>query len=39
MNLYKKCSAKPYSCLVTDATIASDNPARYRKNIKTNRDN
>ena len=25
MNLYKKCTAKPYSFLVTDATLASDN--------------
>ena len=26
MNLYKKCTAKPYSFLVIDATLASDNP-------------
>ena len=26
MNLYKKCTAKPYSYLVIDATLASDNP-------------
>ena len=26
MNLYKKCTAKPYSFLVVDATLASDNP-------------
>ena len=25
MNLYKKCTAKPYSFLVIDATLASDN--------------
>ena len=25
MNLYKKCTAKPYSFLVVDATLASDN--------------
>ena len=27
MNLYKKCTGKPYSFLVTDATLASDNPS------------
>ena len=31
MNLYKKCSSKPYFFLVTDATLASDNPLRFRK--------
>ena len=33
MNLYKKCSEKPYSFLVIDATLASDNPLRFRKNL------
>ena len=33
MNLYKKCTEKPYSFLVTDATLASDNPLRFRKNL------
>ena len=33
MNIYKKCTAKPYSFLVTDATLASENK------IKTNHDN
>ena len=33
MNLYKKCTAKPYSSLVIDATLASDNPLRFRKNL------
>ena len=33
MNLYKKCTAKPYSSLVIDATLASDNPSRFRKNL------
>ena len=32
-NLYKKCFAKPYSFLVIDATLASDNPSRFRKNL------
>ena len=33
MNLYKKCTAKPYSFLVIDATFASDNPLRFRRNL------
>ena len=30
-NLYKKFTTKPYSLLVIGATIASDNPLRFRK--------
>ena len=33
MNLYKKCTAKPYSFLVINATLASNNPLRFRKNL------
>ena len=33
MNLYKKSTARPYSFLVTDATLASDHPLRFRKNF------
>ena len=33
MNFYKKCTAKPYSFLVIDATLALDNPLRFRKNL------
>ena len=33
MNLYKKCTAKPYSFLVADATLASDNLSQFRKNL------
>ena len=33
MNLYKKCTAKPYSFLVIDAALASDNPSCFRKNL------
>ena len=33
MNLYKKCATKPYSFLVIEATIASHNPSRFRKNL------
>ena len=31
--LYNKCTAKPYSFLVIDATLVSDNPSRLRKNL------
>ena len=32
INIYKKCTAEPYSFLVIaiDATLASDNPLRFR---------
>ena len=33
LNLYKIFTAKPYSFLVIDATLASDNLSRFRKNI------
>ena len=33
MNLYKKCTVKPYFVLVIDATLASDNPLHFRKNL------
>ena len=33
MNLYKKCTAKPYIFLVNDATLTSDNTLRFRKNF------
>ena len=33
MNLYKKCTEKPYSLLVIDATLASDNPSHFGKNL------
>ena len=32
-NLCKKSTAKPYSFLVIDATLASDNPLRFRENL------
>ena len=32
MNLQEKCAAKPYSFLVTDTTLISDNRLRFRKN-------
>ena len=33
MNLYKKCTTKPYSFLVIAATLPSDNSSRFRKNL------
>ena len=33
MNLYKNYVAKPCSFSVIDATLASDNPLRFRKNL------
>ena len=33
MNLCKKCTAKSYPLLVIDATLASDNHLRFRKNL------
>ena len=33
VNLYKKCTGKPFSFLVIDATLASNNPLRFRKNL------
>ena len=33
MNLYKKCTAKPYFFLVFDTTLASNNPLRFSKNL------
>ena len=32
LNLYKRCTAKPYSFLVTDTALASANPSRFKKN-------
>ena len=33
IRIHKKCSVEPYSFLVNDATLASDNPLRFRKNL------
>ena len=33
MNIYKKCTVEPYSFLVNDTTLPSDDPLRFRKNI------
>ena len=33
MKIFKKCTAEPYSFLVNDTTLSSDNPFRFRKNL------
>ena len=33
MSLYNKCTANSYSFLVIDASLASDHPLRFRKNL------
>ena len=33
MNLFKKYTAEPYSFLVSDTTLASDNSSCFRKNL------
>ena len=34
IKIYKKYTAKPFSCLVNDATLASsDNPLKFGKNL------
>ena len=33
MNIYKKCTTEPYSFLVNDTTLSSDDPLRFRKNL------
>ena len=32
-NIYRKCTAEPYSFLVNDTTLASNDPLRIRKNL------
>ena len=33
IKIYKKCTAEPYSVLVNDTTLPSDDPLRFRKNL------
>ena len=33
INIYKKCTSIPYSFLVNDTTLASNDPLRFRKNL------
>ena len=40
IKIYRKCTDKPYSFLVIDTTLPSNNPLRFRKNLNiTNDDN
>ena len=40
INIYEKCTDKPYSFLVIDTTLPSNNLLRFRKNLNiTNNDN
>ena len=32
-NFYRECTAEPYSFLVNDTTLASDNPLKLRKSL------
>ena len=33
IKIYKKCTGEPYSFLVNDTKLASDNPSRFRKDL------
>ena len=33
MRLYKDCTKEPFSFLVCDTTLSSDNPLRFGKNL------
>ena len=33
MNIYRKCTSKPYSFFTIDTTLPADNPLRFRKNL------
>ena len=39
INIYDKCTDEPYSFLVNDTTLSSDNPLRFRNIYNKNRDN
>ena len=31
LKTYKDCTSKPYSCMIIDTTVPSNNPMRFRK--------
>ena len=33
ISIYRECTAEPYSFLVNDTTLASNNPLKFRKNL------
>ena len=38
IEIYRKCTDKPYSFLVIDTTLSSSNPLRFRKNLNITND-
>ena len=38
IEIYRKCADKPYSFLVTDTTLSSNNILRFRKNLNITND-
>ena len=38
INIYKKCTGKPYSFLIIDTTLPSNDPLRFRKNLNITND-
>ena len=36
MKLYKECTKEPYSFLLNDTTLSSDNPLQFRNNLLSN---
>ena len=39
IEIYRKCTDKPYSFLIIDTTIPSNNSLRFRKNLNITKDN
>ena len=39
IEIYRKCTVKPYSFLVIDTTLSSNNPLKFRKNLNITNDN
>ena len=33
LEIYRKCTDKPYSFLVIDTTLSANNPLKFRKNL------
>ena len=38
IEIYRKCTDKPYSYLVIDTTLSSNNSLRFRKNLNITND-
>ena len=39
IEIYRKCTVKPYSFLVIDTTLSSNNPLKFRNNLNITNDN